>query len=34
MRFGVDEDIVWSVVERDLPNLKRKIEVILQQLGS
>ncbi len=30
--FGIDTDIVWSVVERDLPTLKRGIEGILQKL--
>jgi uncharacterized protein with HEPN domain len=32
--FGIDEEIVWSVVERDLPALKRQIKTILQQLGN
>lgn len=27
--FGVDPDIVWEVVERDLPNLKTQIDTIL-----
>jgi uncharacterized protein with HEPN domain len=27
--FGVDMDEVWEVVERDLPELRRKIEGIL-----
>ncbi|MFQ5532923.1 MAG: DUF86 domain-containing protein [Candidatus Methylomirabilales bacterium] len=31
--FGIDLDIVWRVVERDLPDLKRKIEGILQEYG-
>lgn len=30
--FVIDADEVWRVVERDLPDLKRKIEVILQSL--
>jgi uncharacterized protein with HEPN domain len=29
---AVDTDIVWNVIERDLPDLKVKIEVLLQQL--
>jgi len=29
--FGIDVDIVWSVVARDLPDLKRKIESILEE---
>lgn len=29
--FGVDLDIVWSVVERDLPPLKNKVETLLSQ---
>lgn len=27
--FGVDKQLVWDVVERDLPELKRNIEAIL-----
>ena len=27
--FGIDEEEVWSAVQRDLPELKRKIEAIL-----
>jgi uncharacterized protein with HEPN domain len=27
--FGIDFDVVWSVVENDLPQLKRYIEEIL-----
>jgi uncharacterized protein with HEPN domain len=27
--FNIDVEIVWSVVERDLPELKRQIEAIL-----
>lgn len=30
--FGIDVEAVWSVVERDLPDLKRHIEAILQDL--
>ena len=30
--FGIDTEIVWSVVERDLPALKRGIETIVQEL--
>lgn len=32
--FGIDEEIVWSVVERDLPDLKQQIKTILQELGN
>ncbi|MGH7961399.1 MAG: HepT-like ribonuclease domain-containing protein [Candidatus Binatia bacterium] len=28
--FGIDVDVVWAVVERDLPDLKLQIETILQ----
>ena len=31
--FGIDEEIVWSVVENELPSLKQNIAAILQQLG-
>jgi uncharacterized protein with HEPN domain len=27
--FGVDLDIVWGVIERDLPNLKRLVQQVL-----
>jgi uncharacterized protein with HEPN domain len=30
--FGLDFDEVWATVERDLPELKRQVEIILQQL--
>ncbi len=30
--FRVDVDIVWAIVERELPELKNKIEIILQTL--
>jgi uncharacterized protein with HEPN domain len=31
--FAVDTEIVWNVVERDLPALKQKIETLLADLG-
>ena len=30
--FGIDTDAVWSVVERDLPELKSNVELILKGL--
>lgn len=30
--FTIDTEEVWKVVERDLPNLKRKLKVISQGL--
>jgi len=30
--FGIDTDAVWSVVERDLPELKMNIQTILKSL--
>jgi uncharacterized protein with HEPN domain len=30
---GIDLNIVWDVIEQDLPDLKEKIEVILQELA-
>ena len=30
--FGIDVDIVWSAVERDLPQLKEHIEAILKSM--
>lgn len=29
--FGVDFEILWKVVERDIPNLKQEIDKILKQ---
>jgi len=29
--FGIDLDAVWSVVERDLPDLKRAIAAMLEE---
>ncbi len=31
MYFGVDHDLVWQVVERDLPHLKVSIETLLKK---
>lgn len=31
--LGIDLKQVWDIVERDLPDLKRKIEAILKELG-
>ena len=31
--FGIDLNEVWSAVEHDLPDLKRKVEAIVQELG-
>jgi len=31
--FGIDVDVVWAVVERDLPDLKLRIETILREVG-
>jgi len=30
--FEIDTDVVWAVVERDLPELKRKVQSILSSL--
>ena len=30
--FGIDLDIVWSVIKTDLPELKEKIQKILREL--
>jgi len=29
--FGIDGDVVWAVIENDLPDLKNKISVILNE---
>ncbi len=31
--FGVDLELVWDVAARELPNLKREIEGLLERLG-
>ena len=30
---GIDLNIIWDVIEQDLPDLKEKIEAILEELG-
>jgi uncharacterized protein with HEPN domain len=30
--FGVDLEEVWRVVERDLPDLKRKLNTLVREL--
>jgi uncharacterized protein with HEPN domain len=30
--FGIDPDVVWAVVERDLPKLEPQTEAILHNL--
>ena len=30
--FGVNWDIVWSVIKEEIPKLKRKIEVIIKEI--
>jgi len=30
--FGIDLDIVWAAIERNLPALKSQIEVLLRRL--
>lgn len=32
--FAIDKDVVWAVVEHDLPDLKRKIAAMLQKVSS
>ena len=31
--FGIDTQVVWDAVERDLPSLKEKVRALRQQLG-
>jgi len=31
MYFGIDLDVVWAVVEHDLPDLKSSVEAILDE---
>lgn len=30
--FGVDLDLVWEIIERDLPDLKKKIKDIIEKI--
>ena len=32
--FGVDPDVLWEIIKRDLPDLKIKIQRIKEELGS
>jgi len=32
--FKVDLDIVWNIIKKDLPDLKKKIKTILEKKGS
>ena len=32
--FKVDWDIVWDIVKRDIPDLKKKIQNILEEFGN
>ena len=32
--FAVDTEVVWEVIERDLPELKTKIEMVLRRVES
>lgn len=31
--FGIDYELVWSIVDEDLPTLKPKVAELLAQLG-
>lgn len=30
--FGIDPDLVWEIIKKDIPELKDKIEMILQSI--
>jgi uncharacterized protein with HEPN domain len=32
--FGIDEELVWQIIQDDIPKLKKDIQIILTQLGS
>ena len=32
--FSVDLDITWDIVKRDLPDLKKKMEIILEEFSN
>jgi len=29
--FGIDVDLVWSIVEKDIPGLEQQIEKLLEE---
>jgi uncharacterized protein with HEPN domain len=29
--FGINQEIVWQIVQEDLPELKRKIEIVIRE---
>ncbi len=31
--FGIDADEVWSAIERDVPELKRNVQAMLNEMG-
>lgn len=31
--FGVDLEVIWEIVQHDLPSLKRQVEVIMRELS-
>jgi uncharacterized protein with HEPN domain len=31
--FEIDQEVVWGIVQNDLPPLKKQVETILQDLG-
>jgi len=31
--FGVDEEIIWDIINKDIPVLKQKLEKIIEQEG-
>jgi uncharacterized protein with HEPN domain len=34
MYFGIDQDVVWAVVENDLPVLKAQVDAVLHDMSS
>jgi Uncharacterized conserved protein len=30
--FGIDANLVWQIIKNDIPELKQKIETILQSI--
>lgn len=32
--FGVDLDIIWEIIKKDLPTLKKQIQIIKEELAS
>lgn len=30
--FGIDSDLVWEIIKKDIPDLKEKVAVVIKSL--